>query len=113
LFNFLTQLKRAKVGCLELVQFFKSCIRSLIEYACPVYHDGLPTYLSRDLETIQRRAMRIIYPTESYEDIYVIYRLGGPDRKIFCRGLENGRRPRDVFETETKYFSIRTDLNGK
>jgi hypothetical protein len=23
-----------------------------------------------------------------------------------------GRRPRDVFETETKYFSIRTDLNG-
>jgi hypothetical protein len=24
-----------------------------------------------------------------------------------------GRRPRDVFETETKYFSIRTDLNGK
>ena len=24
-----------------------------------------------------------------------------------------GRRPRDVFETETKYFSIWTDLNGK
>ena len=21
--------------------------------------------------------------------IYVIYRLGGPDRKIFCRGLKN------------------------
>ena len=69
---FLTQLKRAKVGCLELVQFFKSCIRSLIEYACPVYHDGLPTYLSRDLENIQRRAMRIIYPTESYEDALLL-----------------------------------------
>ena len=41
------------------------------------------------------------------EDIYVIYRLGGPDRKIFCRGLKNGPRPK------TKYFSIRTDLNGK
>ena len=27
--------------------------------------------------------------------------------KIFCRGLKNGRgqRRRDVFETETKYFS--------
>jgi hypothetical protein len=60
------------VGCLELIQFFKSCIRSLIEYACPVYHDGLPTYLSRDLETIQRRAMRIIYPTESYEDALLL-----------------------------------------
>ena len=69
---FLTLLKRAKVGCLELVQFFKSCIRSLIEYACPVYHGGLPTYLWRDLETIQRRAMRIIYPTESYEDALLL-----------------------------------------
>ena len=69
---FLTQLKRAKVGCLELVQFFKSCMRSLIEYACPVYHDGLPTYLSRDLESSQRRAMRIIYPTESYEDALLL-----------------------------------------
>ena len=24
-----------------------------------------------------------------------------------------GRRPRVVFETETKYFSVRIDLNGK
>ena len=35
---FLTQLKRSKVGSRELVQFFVTCIRSLIEYACPVYH---------------------------------------------------------------------------
>ena len=55
------------MGSLELVKFYKSCIRSLIEYACPVFHDCLPVYLSRDLENIQRRAMRIIYPTESYE----------------------------------------------
>ena len=27
--------------------------------------------------------------------------------------MARGRRPRDVFETETKHFSIRTDLNGK
>jgi hypothetical protein len=27
--------------------------------------------------------------------------------------VEVSKRPRDVFETETKYFSIRTDLNGK
>ena len=35
--------------------------------------------------------------------------------KIPCQGLKNGRggRPRDVFETETKYFSVRTELNGK
>ena len=28
------------------------------------------------------------------EYIYVIYRLGGPDRKIFCRGLKNGPKPK-------------------
>jgi hypothetical protein len=27
--------------------------------------------------------------------------------------MVRGRRPRDVFETEIKYFSVRTDLNGK
>lgn len=65
---FLTQLKRSNVGCKELVQFFKSCIRSLIEYACPVYHDSLPEYLSKDLERIQKRAMRIIYPSIPYDE---------------------------------------------
>ena len=50
------------------------------------------------------------------KDIYMLF-TGWEVRtgKIFCRGLKNGRgrRPRDVFETETKYFSVRTDLNGK
>ena len=27
--------------------------------------------------------------------------------------MDRGRKPKDVFETETKYFSVRTDLNGK
>ena len=61
---FLTQLKRSKVGSAKLVQFYKSCIRSLVEYAC---HDSLPGYLSNDLERIQRLAMHIIYPSKSYE----------------------------------------------
>ena len=51
-----------------LVQFFKSCIRSLIEYACPVYHDSLLEYLSKDLERIQKRAMCIIYPSIPYDE---------------------------------------------
>ena len=65
---FLTQLKRSNVGCKELVQFFKSCIRSLIEYACSVYHDSLPEYLSKDLERIQKWAMCIIYPSIPYDE---------------------------------------------
>ena len=47
--------------------------------------------------------------------IYVIYRLGGPYVKYFVEVSKTARdrRSRDVFETETKYFSVRTDLNGK
>jgi hypothetical protein len=36
------------------------------------------------------------------ENIYVIYRIGGPYREIFLEVLKKarGRRPRDVFKTE-------------
>ena len=43
--------------------FYITCIRSILEYACPVFHRALPGYLSEDL---QKRALRIIYPGMSY-----------------------------------------------
>ena len=46
----------------ELILFYITCIRSILEYACPVFHRALPGYLSEDLERLQKRALRIIYP---------------------------------------------------
>ena len=37
-------------------------------YACPVYHNSLPSYLSDELESLQKRAMRIIHPFVNYRD---------------------------------------------
>ena len=65
---FLTQLKRAKVATNELVLFYTTCIRPILEYACPVFHDSLPKYLSKDLESIQKRALRVIHPWTPYSD---------------------------------------------
>ena len=65
---FLTQLKRAKIADKELVIFYTTCIRSSTEYACPVFHNGLSKYLSDELERIQKRALRIIYPFASYSE---------------------------------------------
>ena len=65
---FLSKLKRARVGTKELVLFFTTCIRPILEYASPVFHNGLTNYLSQDLERIQKRALRIILPWVSYED---------------------------------------------
>ena len=63
---FLRQLKRSGVAPSELVLFYMTCIRPVLEYASPVFHRFLPNYISEDLEQIQRRAIRIIYPDLSY-----------------------------------------------
>ena len=64
---FLRQLKRAKLPSNDLLLFYVTCIRPVAEYACEVFHDSLPKYLSDDLEKLQKRACRIILPGHSYE----------------------------------------------
>ena len=45
-----------------------TCIRPVTEYACPVFHNALPAYLSAELEQLQKRAMRITFPFVPYSD---------------------------------------------
>ena len=65
---FLRQLKRAQVKSKELVLFYLSCIRSVMEYACALFHSSLPQYLSVDLERCQKRALRIMFPDKEYDE---------------------------------------------
>ena len=62
------QLKRANVPKRDIIQFYKSCIRSVLEYASIVFHQSLPKHLSEDIERIQRRALSVIYPDLNYKD---------------------------------------------
>ena len=62
----LKQLKRGKVPCKNLATFYTSCIRSVIEYAIPVFFHALPQYLKNDLKRLEKRTMAIIIPAESY-----------------------------------------------
>ena len=39
---FFFQLKRAHVPVSDLVTYFNACIRSSLDYACPVFHNSLP-----------------------------------------------------------------------
>ena len=50
----------------ELRLFYITGIRSILEYGSPVFYRALPRYLSEDLERLQRRAMKIIYPELPY-----------------------------------------------
>lgn len=65
---FIVQLKRAKIPASDIVTYYCSCVRSVLDYACPVYHYSLPKYLKEDLERIQKRALAIIYPESHYKD---------------------------------------------
>ena len=65
----LYQLKRAGVNQADLVTIHISVVRPVVEYACPVWHTNLSIYLSDNIEMIQKRAVRAIFPDMSYVDI--------------------------------------------
>ena len=70
---FLKQLKCAKVPPKDMLLFYTTCIRPVLEYAhaCPVFHHSLPQYLSNEMERLQKRALRIIQPDLSYAEALV------------------------------------------
>ena len=47
---FLKQLKRVNVEIKDQVTFFVTCLRPVTEYACDVFHNSLPNYISDELE---------------------------------------------------------------
>ena len=57
---FLRQLKRAKVLTNNFLSFYTTCIRTVAEYAYPVFHTAPLQYLSDQLERLQKRVLRII-----------------------------------------------------
>ena len=44
------------------LSFCLVCVRPITEYTCQVFRNALPHYLSGDLERLQKRALRIIFP---------------------------------------------------
>lgn len=58
---FLKLLKRSCVSESDLLLFYISMIRSVLEYACPVWHTGLTAEQGHRLESVQKRALAIIY----------------------------------------------------
>ena len=66
--HFLKELKKAKIPLKDLILFYSTCIRPVLEYASPVFHYSLPDYLSEDLERVQKRAFKIMFNGAPYED---------------------------------------------
>ena len=58
----LRQFKHANPDPGKLLCFYVTYIRPVAEYACQVFHNSLPAYLSNEFERLQKHALRIIYP---------------------------------------------------
>ena len=58
----LKQLKRAGIDRKSLILFYCACIRFVLEYAFQAFHTNLPAYLSDQIERVQKRVLRILFP---------------------------------------------------
>ena len=64
--HYLRVLKRSGFPETELVQIYIARLRSILGYACQVWHPALTQHLMHDIERVQIRALRIINPSLSY-----------------------------------------------
>ena len=84
-------LKRAGDLPTDLITIYNALVRSVVEYSCVVWATGLPPFLIDQLEAIQVRALRILYPalnnkpTGPYADQYS--RSGGKTRKAVSQRM--------------------------
>ena len=72
---FIVLLKRAQVPLKDIIMFYCTCIRPVLEYCTPVFNHALPKYLSEDLERVQKRVLSIVSPGETYQRNLEIFQL--------------------------------------
>ena len=75
----LTRLRRAGVDQTSLVDIHVSLVRSVAEYACQVWHPVLTGEQTKKLESIQHRAMNIIFSGTHYDDALRAAGLNKPE----------------------------------
>jgi len=69
---FLKQLRRAEIPTRDLLHFYTTVVRPVLEYACPVWHSGLTVAQSDLLESMQKRAIRIVYSDADYQTSLIV-----------------------------------------
>ena len=62
------QLVRAGIGVADVISVYCSLIRSVLEYCSPVWHCGLTQGQSSEIESVQKRVLKIVFPDLSYNN---------------------------------------------
>ena len=69
------QLTRIGLVWKDVVPIYCAVIRSVLEYACVVWHPGLTAAESDEIERVQKRVLRIIFPHLHYKDALIAAHL--------------------------------------
>ena len=78
----LRTLKRVGLGTNDLVLVYCSIVRSIVEYASPVWA-AIPLYLDELIESVQRKAAKIIFGRVDYAEALVLADLESlSDRRV-------------------------------
>ena len=88
---FLRLLKRAAVNPSDIIKVFVSTVRSTLEYAAEVWQPGTAQTLKDKLEHIQKRALKIVYPSLSYSSALRVAGLETLEvrRELLCKNWFN------------------------
>ena len=62
------QLIRSGISVADVIAIYCSLIRSVLEYCSPVWHCGLSSGQSTEIESVQKRVLKIIFPDLSYNN---------------------------------------------
>ena len=66
--HYLKILKRSGVSSDDLLYFYCTVIRTVLEYACPAWHTNLTLEETYSLEDVQKRALSITFGLGDYDD---------------------------------------------
>ena len=71
----ITQLTRSGANSKDIVTVYCSIVRPVLEYCCQVWHPGLTKQQSNNIESVQKRCLKIIFPNLSYNTALQISNL--------------------------------------
>jgi len=103
---YLKQLRRAGLSSNDLSYFYLTVIRPVLEYGCATWHHGLTVAQFPKLESLQKRALRIIHPI-AYDKLYDSACAYAGVEPLSVRRCDLGR---NFFRTVTNVDSCLHDL---
>ena len=82
-------LLRSGVSDSDITTVYCALIRSILEYACPVWHPGITIKQRNQIESVQKRFLKIIIPDTSYSNSLKISGLQSlfERRESICKKL--------------------------